>query len=222
MNNFGLISHNRSIPLRSVSFVGIINEHVGEFTVVQEYVNNNEQLSETEYIFPLSTSASITNVTIQINERVLKSKLTSKTNARNEFKEAVENKHKALLLETTNLGYRIKIGNIDANEKIMVKYTYFDNIIYDEGYYKLVIPTSIAPHYSPKNKKDSVASYNNIKFSTDITWFSANTIQSCTSLTHPEECKITNHGAYITAKITNIGLLQDFNLLCKTKNNIDK
>src|SRR5689334_19154916 len=113
MDNFGLISNNHHVPLKTVSFVGIINENIGEFTVTQQYNNDENKLLETVYLFPLSTSASITNVTIQINDRVLQSKLTTKNEASQEYSTAIENKHKALLLEKLELGYQIKIGNIE-------------------------------------------------------------------------------------------------------------
>lgn len=214
---FGLFSSDVRVPLKSVSYVGVINEHIGEFTITQEY-KTSKKLSNVEYAFPLSQTARITNITININDRVLQSRLIERQQAKREYKQAVEEKHKALILEKVNLGYRVQIGNVESSDRILVKYTYFDQLVYESNHYKLVVPTTIADHYSPNGKSKTYST--NATCTIDVTWFSTNTITDIKSLSHPQT-QITQHSNYASVNLTSDKLVNDWNLLCKTKHNID-
>jgi hypothetical protein len=223
---------NKYVPLKKVEFTGNINECFGEFTVEQKYVNTNEKLLEVEYVFPLNHTSSITDVTLQMGSRLLKSSLIEKQEARKEYTKAIEDKHKALLLEKTNLGYKIKVGNIEPNEELIVRYTYVSTVDYSNGKYRLIIQTNIAPHYTLQNKNlcirgnDSNIKYDNkndIEFNVNVNWKTTNKIDSFESLTHPRDCVIKKcSDIEYCIEMKSTGLTKDFNLLCVTGESISQ
>jgi uncharacterized protein YegL len=222
---FGLIINDAQVPLKKCTMNGMINENLGSFSVEQCYINDNDQLLESKYIFPLTHRATITNVTMRIGTRTLKSMLMERNTSSQKYDEAIKNNNRALLLEKTTLGYLIKIGNIEPKEQIIVKYEYFEEMVYDNDAYKLVIPTHIAPHYTPvaiNLKSDELTSNidtQNVVLNIDIVWNTSNTITECYSLT--DTCQIDTKDKKSIISMRTTGLTHDFNLFCKTDKMMD-
>jgi hypothetical protein len=224
----GLIASNQSVPLQKVTYKSIVNENIGEFIITQEYLNSSKtQLLEAKYIFPLTHTAIITNLKMTLGERTLTANIIKKDIARQEYKKGIETKHRAVLFEKTTLGYLIKVGNIEPNERVTIQYTYLEDIIYESNdTYKVHIPMNIAPHYTPSNQiltKNETVKYSNkneIKFEIDITWFTPNKITYFASLTH-EASLLDIWDNVCRFQLVSSGLKKDFNLLCRTKKSMD-
>jgi hypothetical protein len=245
-SDYGLFHHCNyqylPVPLEQVKFNGNIQNGIGEFKVQQYYKNNQkDKLLETTYIFPLSTNATIISAMLKIGDRELKSELIEKQKAREDYKEAVDDGKKAMLLEKNDMDYSIMIGNVEPGENIMIEYCYLqtlnyvDNAEHTKGHYLFVIPTNIAPKFNREIEKKEdfrVLSQdyfkneilynikNTIKFNVDIAWKSDYEIKKIESLTH-KDCKIdkkwlnkNEQSNDYEISMKGEGLLQDFNLLC--------
>jgi hypothetical protein len=244
---YGLVvDGNTSVPLKETQCEGIVCDGIGKFKATQKYINKNQKtLMETEYNFPLNPNAFIDDVTLTNGKRVLESEITEKKSARAQYKEAVENKYKTALLEKTSMGYRIKVGNIEPNEEVIITYTFYIAVPYKDGAYRLSFPSNIAPRYNPGkiehvkkieqaqeeeedetpelkyDNKSETEFYVNItvKCTADfgIEGAPPNIINSIESVTHPTECDIKKitDNEY-KIEMHTIGLKKDFNIIYRT------
>ncbi len=143
----------KSVPLIDVEVTGSIIECFGKINVRQTYQNLSENKIEATYIFPLDLQSVITDFNINIDdERKLAGVLKRKDIAKQEYQKAINtDKKTACYLEQDSTGtYKVKVGNINPNQKIIIEYTYLNtlNITQDENRaYRFVLPTNIAPKY---------------------------------------------------------------------------
>jgi hypothetical protein len=147
------------VPLIKTVCTGSVCDGVGEFTVEQVFKNHkNHNLLEARLVILLPKSASIDKVTLKIGDRELESVLTKKEEARRKYDQAIENKNKAMLLEKNDVGYYIKMGNIEKNETVIVTYRYSLEMDYVDGEYRGAIPCTTAPSYDPTKNRLRVES----------------------------------------------------------------
>ncbi|AYV76188.1 MAG: hypothetical protein Terrestrivirus5_10 [Terrestrivirus sp.] len=216
------------LPLKQVKVSGKVFEQFANLTVEQFYQNDsNETLMESEYYFPLSKSATITSLSMKVGHRELVGELKEKSQGRADYKAAIENKNRAIILEKNYDGtYFVKVGNIEPREVVVMRYTFVQTLEQKDGYC-FVLPTNIAPKYnSPEehnyyynSKKSNVhySSENDVTLDIDVQWDTVSKIRSMTSLTHSSETLLTALSEKQYRIVTKTaGLTKDFNLLCET------
>jgi uncharacterized protein YegL len=98
--------------------------------------------------FALDNNSIITNVSLQIGDKKLYGILNEKHHNRINYEKAIENKQTALTLEKNYSGdYTLKLGNIEPNINIIVKYTYITYLKIVNSTFIFNLPTNIAQRY---------------------------------------------------------------------------
>jgi hypothetical protein len=159
---------NNSTLLR-VKVTGEIYDSIAKISVEQVYKSTNTNPLEIRYDFALDPNATITNISLQIGERKLIGILNDKyTNAQN-YQKAIDNNHTALTLKKYSDNYELKLGNIEPNQELIVKYSYVTILKIVNNKYLYSLPTNIAPRYVQKiDMSNNISNTNNITYSDKI------------------------------------------------------
>jgi hypothetical protein len=154
--------------LLHVKVSGEIFDSIAKINVEQVYKSTNTNPLEITYDFALDPNSIITSVSLQIGERKLIGILNDKyTNSQN-YEKAIENKHVALTLEKYYDKYKLKLGNIEPNVELIVKYSYITILKIIKNKYVYSLPTNIAPKYIQKhNTNTNNTNVNNITYTDD-------------------------------------------------------
>ena len=156
--------------LKSVKVSGEIYDSIGQFDVEQIYLSTNENPLEIFYQFALDNNSIITNVSLQIGDKKLYGILNEKQQNRLNYDKAIENKNTALTLEKNPWGdYVLKLGNIEPNINIIVKYTYITYLKIVNSTFIYNLPTNIAQRYQQKTIEieQEIFEPNHLEYSSD-------------------------------------------------------
>lgn len=127
-----------------------ISGMVAHISVEQHFKNNHDKTVEGVYVFPLPEQAAVYRMRIKIGDRIIHGSVKEKAEARAIYQKAKASGKKAALVKQyrPNL-FKTKVANIPAGETIVVELDYIDPVAYQQGEFKLRVPLSITPRYSP-------------------------------------------------------------------------
>ena len=133
MKNFGLYSQSSTtpIPLKSIDISIQILHNVATTTYTQVYQNNDNNLLETEFFFPISPDACFDSFQAKFNDTTIQGVIKKKEEAKEEYKEAIRKGQTAAYSEINeNTGdiMKIMLGNIPPNTEISIKYSYIQKL----------------------------------------------------------------------------------------------
>ena len=147
------------VPLQNVKVDAKIVDFVSEVTVIQSYINVENQPIEAVYMFPIEESAAVTAFEAQIDDRKIVTHVKEKDKAREDYDDAVRNKKTAVLLEETQPDiFQIKLGQLKPGAGATITIKYIGELPVEDGKSKLTIPTTIAPRYVPSEDNSDAAS----------------------------------------------------------------
>jgi len=75
LRKYGLLTKDKALPLQSTSITGSIKQIVAQINVTQVYINHEAQQVEAVYFFPLSIKAAICGFKVDVNDKVINSKV---------------------------------------------------------------------------------------------------------------------------------------------------
>jgi hypothetical protein len=218
------------VPLQNTTITGNITDCFGQINVKQSYLNTNKNTIEAVYLFPLKNTSSITDLQVTFGSgKKLIGDFQRKDLAKKTYNEAIQSSKKACILEKANDSYQISIGNIEANESVIVEYTYIITLDILDDAFKFVFQTNIAPKYcpitnittkelnDPTNKLDYS---NNITHTFDLTLncTSQNKINNITSFSHSANLTIIKQSDNNWTVSTNVSPKQgDLNIFIHTE-----
>ena len=87
------------VPLKNVQLDVKVVNFCCEVTVTQKYINCERTPIECIYNFPVEEEAAVVNFTAELEGRTIKTRVQEKSEARQEYREAVDNRQTAVLLE---------------------------------------------------------------------------------------------------------------------------
>ncbi len=150
----GLDENFDQFPLKGtrteVSIIGVI----ARVTIVQSYANLGSQTIHAKYIFPGSTTAAVTGMTMTIGERVIRAKIKEKEEAKKIFEAAKQaGKNASLLQQQRPNVFATDVANIMPGDTIDVELTYTELIVPDKGVYEFVYPAVVGPRYGGADAK---------------------------------------------------------------------
>jgi hypothetical protein len=111
---------------------------------------NGETLPQARYTFPLYDGVAVNGYSITYAGKTLKGVVKHKETAKQTYQAAVDRGETAGLLETVPAGiFAITLGNVPANEDVVVRITYCGELKHDAAIdgLRYMFPTSIAPRY---------------------------------------------------------------------------
>jgi Ca-activated chloride channel family protein len=123
---------------------------VARTTMRQSFRNDSESWQDAVYVFPLPDSAAIFDMEMHIGERIIRSRIREREQARKIYREAEAEGRKAALTEQQrpNL-FTQSIANIQPGEAIEVILVYIETVRYDNGRFSLRLPLTLTPRYIP-------------------------------------------------------------------------
>eukprot|EP01102_Stenamoeba_stenopodia_P013992 TRINITY_DN4606_c0_g1_i3.p1 TRINITY_DN4606_c0_g1~~TRINITY_DN4606_c0_g1_i3.p1 ORF type:complete len:764 (-),score=185.45 TRINITY_DN4606_c0_g1_i3:796-3087(-) len=146
-------SSNAPVPLEGVHVEAKIVDMVAEVNVLQFYSNNEDVAIEANYVFPLDSNAAVCDFQADINGTIIQGKVKEKQQAKREYKEAIQRGDGAYLLEQEKADiFQIFVGNIPPATRVNIKITYVVELEAEEDFVKFILPTTIAPRYTPPPK----------------------------------------------------------------------
>lgn len=115
----------------------------------QIYINNSDKPIEAMYVFPLNHHAAIHDMYFIIDNRIVKSKIEEKKEAKKQYNQAKQEGKRASLLkqERPNM-FTQSIANIMPNDTIMVRIKYVEELKYENQEFELRLPLAITPRYT--------------------------------------------------------------------------
>jgi hypothetical protein len=163
-------------------------------TLTQDYVNaSDSEIKEMTYVFPLYDGVSVVSFRCTIGERVLTGVVKERSEAKAEYKAAVERGETAGLLEQSFDAadvFTTSIGNVGAGEKVKVEITYIGELKHDaevDGV-RFTLPTSISSRYgstTDETTKGRPVNPKGISFTLDAEVPDGSAITAIRSQSHP-------------------------------------
>ncbi len=138
------------MPLAHTSVDAQIAGYVARVTVTQTFVNPFKEALEAVYVFPLPHQAAVDTMTMKIGDRVIKSVIKKRDEARKIYEQAKQAGKTTSLLEQERPNiFTQSIANIMPGDSIEIQISYVGVLKYEEGEYEFVFPMVVGPRYIP-------------------------------------------------------------------------
>ncbi len=145
---------NTVLPLKYTEVKADITGMLADVKVTQKFQNELSENIEAVYMFPLSSGSAVQEFEIVIGERVIKSVVKEKKEARRTYEKAKQAGKKAGLLEQERPDiFTVSVANIEPGQDILVNIRYYETIKYEDTDYEFVFPMAITPRYAGKDSK---------------------------------------------------------------------
>jgi Ca-activated chloride channel homolog len=136
--------------LAHTSVYARVSGNIAQVEVQQLYQNPTSNRLEAIYAFPLPENAAVTDMLFRIKNRVVRSEVRRRAEAKAEYERAKQEGKTAALTEQErpNL-FTQSVANIPPGESVEVILRYTNEIAFDDGRYTFHFPTTIGPRYIP-------------------------------------------------------------------------
>jgi Ca-activated chloride channel family protein len=139
-----------SVPLLHTDVALDVRGLVAAATVTQQYANSGSEPIEAVYVFPLPHDAAVYDMEIRIGNRVIRSVIREREEAKRVYEAAKsEGKRAALVEEERPNIFTTSVANIMPGDRIDVRLQYVEPLRWDEGRMRLVFPMVVGPRYIP-------------------------------------------------------------------------
>src|SRR3984893_5213431 len=119
-------------------------------TVTQQYVNSSTEPIEAIYVFPLPHDAAVYDMEIRIGNRVIRSLIREREEAKRVYESAKsEGKRAALVEEERPNIFTASVANLMPGDHIDVRLRYVEPLRWEDGRIRLVFPMVVGPRYIP-------------------------------------------------------------------------
>ena len=147
----GADPNQEAFPLKSTNVNATISGVIADVTVEQTYTNTGKTPIEAIYVFPASTRAAVHGVEMKIGNRVIKSKIQEKAQAKATYQKAKsENKTASLLEQQRPNVFQMSVANILPGDEVRVTLHYSEKLAATDRVYEFNFPTVVGPRYSNK------------------------------------------------------------------------
>ena len=123
---------------------------VASATVTQQYANTGTEPLEAVYVFPLPHDGAVYDMEIRIGERIIRSVIRERQEAKRVYQAAKsEGKRAALVEEERPNIFTASVANIMPGDHIDVRLRYVQPLRWEAGKIRLVFPMVVGPRYIP-------------------------------------------------------------------------
>lgn len=138
------------VPLLHTDVALDVRGLVASATVTQQYANSSTEPIEAVYIFPLPHDAAVYDMEIRIGNRVIRSTIREREEAKRVYEAAKSSgKHAALVEEERPNIFTTSVANIMPGDRVDVRLRYVEPLIWEAGRMRLVFPMVVGPRYIP-------------------------------------------------------------------------
>lgn len=143
-------SRYQEIPLTRTDAALDVRGLVASATVTQHYTNNSSTPIEAVYVFPLPHDAAVYDMEIRVGDRVIRSVIHERAEAKRVYETAKgEGKRAALLEEERPNIFTASVANIMPKDQIQVRLRYVQQLQWEDGKMRLLFPMTVGPRYIP-------------------------------------------------------------------------
>jgi Ca-activated chloride channel homolog len=148
-----LLPHDAALPPVPLEQTTIILDVVGPLAtarVSQRFRNSHTAPLDALYVFPLPSEAAVTGFELQVGTRLITGELRPHDQAREAFTAAAQRGADAALLsrQRPNL-FSIELANLQPDEVVEARLSFFSQVPFDDGWFNLAVPTVVLPRYFP-------------------------------------------------------------------------
>jgi len=137
-------------PLKHTDVQADVSGYIARVKVEQEFTNPFSEPIEAVYTFPLSHTAAVDEMTMQIGSRTIVGKILKRDDAMKAYKDAKrEGKSAAKLDEERPNIFTQSVANIPPHSTIKIQITYSDLLAFHSGKYSFTFPMVVGPRYMP-------------------------------------------------------------------------
>ncbi len=135
----------RLAPLVSTEVTTDVGSLIARTKISQTFINPTEEWLEGIYVFPLSETASVDHLAMQVGDRTIEGVIKSREEARQAYEQARDEGKRAALLESERPNvFTSSVANIAPGALITVTFEYQQKLRYDQGEFRLRFPTVVA------------------------------------------------------------------------------
>ncbi|HKQ90414.1 MAG TPA: TonB family protein [Blastocatellia bacterium] len=145
----GLDGRSRAeCPLKHTDVKAEVSGQLARVTVTQEFHNPFQEKIEAVYVFPLSQSAAVDDMTMVVGDRTVKGKIKRREEAQAIYEAARAAGQTAGLLdqERPNI-FTQSVANIAPGAEVKITISYVEFLKYEAGTYEFVFPMVVGPRY---------------------------------------------------------------------------
>jgi Ca-activated chloride channel family protein len=137
-----------TVPLVHTDVALDVRGLVAAATVTQQYVNNTNEPLEAVYVFPLPHDAAVYDMEIRIGNRVIRSVIREREEAKRTYEAAKsEGKRAALVEEERPNIFTASVANLMPADHVDVRLRYVEPLRWEESRVRLVFPMVVGPRY---------------------------------------------------------------------------
>jgi Ca-activated chloride channel family protein len=119
-------------------------------TVRQTFRNPTTRVIDATYMFPLPEGAALDSLEVRIGDRIIRSVVRERDEARAVYDTARREGRKAGLVEHARRGlFRTSVANLNPGEEVTVVLSYDDQADYSDGVFALSFPLTWTRRYAP-------------------------------------------------------------------------
>ena len=138
------------VPLLHTDVQFDMRGSVAAATVTQQYANSSAKPIEAVYIFPLPHDAAVYDMEIRIGDRVIRSVIRERAEAKRVYEAAKsEGKRAALVEEERPNIFTTSVANVMPGDRIDVRLRYVQPLRWEDGKMRMVFPMVVGPRYIP-------------------------------------------------------------------------
>lgn len=144
----------RYVPLKQVSVQARIHSFAANVTIQQVFRNDETVPIEAVYCFPMEEQAAVYQFTATIDDRQIVAQLKEKSQAQQDYNQALRQGHGTYLLEqdqSSQDSFIMNVGALPPGKECAVKISYVTelDLVQQGKIIRFVVPTTIAPRYNP-------------------------------------------------------------------------
>jgi len=138
------------VPLEHTEVSASITGHVASVNVRQSFHNPHAAKIEAVYVFPLPDQAAVNGFLMTVGDRTIRGVIREREEAERIYLEARSRGQVASLLhqQRPNI-FKQKVANIEPGRSIDIDITYFQSVVYADGWYEYVFPMVVGPRFNP-------------------------------------------------------------------------
>lgn len=137
-----------TVPLVHTDVALDVRGLVAAATVTQQYVNNTNEPIEAVYVFPLPHDAAVYDMEIRIGNRVIRSVIKEREEAKRTYEAAKsEGKRAALVEEERPNIFTASVANLMPADHVDVRLRYVEPLRWEASRVRLVFPMVVGPRY---------------------------------------------------------------------------
>ena len=137
-----------TVPLVHTDVALDVRGLVAAATVTEQYVNNTNEPIEAVYVFPLPHDAAVYDMEIRIGNRVIRSVIKEREEAKRTYERAKSEGRRAALVEEERPNiFTASVANLMPADHVDVRLRYVEALRWEESKLRLVFPMVVGPRY---------------------------------------------------------------------------